>query len=146
MSTALPYVTKLTVDGEEVGSNHFINENQEVTISCLFDKGSPPQDFFLVDENQNKIKALRDEHHLNYSLTLGCKKNWQTIQCEGNKSVKNKSVLLFVKCKFSTNVCNFYLCFYFIYIFVISSKSSLTLYTTINNSFVFSWSSYRIKR
>ncbi|XP_025102686.1 uncharacterized protein LOC112569178 [Pomacea canaliculata] len=93
-----PRVTSLTVDGHEVTGSHLVSEGQEVNISCTFDKGSPPQNLFLMDENGSRLNAVNHQQSLNYLLMLQCKEDWPTILCAGNNSQNNKSVSFIVKC------------------------------------------------
>ncbi|XP_025101691.1 uncharacterized protein LOC112568574 [Pomacea canaliculata] len=88
-------VTSLTVDGHEVNGTHFINEGQEVTISCSFDPGNPPVDFRLVDKTRELAVG---EGRLNYPLSIQCEDNWPRVNCEGNGSKENRTVSFLLKC------------------------------------------------
>ncbi|XP_025102054.1 uncharacterized protein LOC112568789 isoform X2 [Pomacea canaliculata] len=87
-----------TVDGQEVNGNYFINNSQEVNVSCYFEKGNPPAVFRLLLKNGTELISSHDEEHLHHILTAECEDDWPMVRCEGNGTQENKSVIFLVRC------------------------------------------------
>lgn len=94
-----PKVTSLTLDGQEVGGDYLIYENQKVTVVCSFDKGNPSTFFRLLDKIGLEKKSTRYEGQISQSFAVQCEDDWPSVRCEGIGSEYNRSVSLLVRCK-----------------------------------------------
>lgn len=102
ISTDPAKITGLRVNGHETNGTYLTNENQEVKISCSFTNGNPPVGVRIVDGSSNILSSTKHEEDL-LVLSLGayrCHEVWPTIRCEAPGSELNRSVSIFVKCKF----------------------------------------------
>lgn len=52
-----------------------------------------------MDKSGKEMNSSRSEEYLNYSLSVHCKDDWPTLQCQGVGSKENRSVSFLVKCK-----------------------------------------------
>lgn len=102
ISTDPAKITGLRVKGHETNGTYLTNENQEVKISCSFTNGNPPVGVRIVDGSSNILSSTKHEEDP-LVLSLGpyrCHEVWPIIRCEAPGSELNRSVSIFVKCKF----------------------------------------------
>lgn len=94
-----PNVTSLTVDGHEVNGDYFIQEGQEVTVTCLFDKGNPPVPVSLLDKHGRHLSSSKVSGQVSNSFVARCEDEWPVVLCKSEGPEHKRSVSFIAICK-----------------------------------------------
>ncbi|XP_025102983.1 uncharacterized protein LOC112569432 [Pomacea canaliculata] len=93
-----PRITSLTVDDHEVNGDYLIQKDQEVIVTCLFDKGNPPVPVRLLNKHEKHLSSSKDSGQVSISVVVRCEDEWPMVLCKSDDSEYKRFVSFLVRC------------------------------------------------